>query len=145
MPTELKFGLPDVDLPRLGGGKVSPAAYAGHALVVLFCPHGRAAEAEVLHEYSKAACEFAGYDAWLLAVIEGGASPRVKHECAFATVYDPHGNAWSAFKKLAAPSANLHREKGATFLFARGGSLQTVWDGPVSAGEVVKQLSRRSL
>lgn len=145
MPTELKFGLPDLDLPRLGGGKVSPVAYAGHALIVLFCPHGRAAEAEILHEFAKIACEFASYDAWLLAVIEGDAGPRVEHECEFAIVYDHHGSAWSAFKKLAAPSANLHRNKGATFLFARGGSLQTVWNGPASANEIIEQLAQRSI
>lgn len=142
MRTELKFGIPDLELPRLSGGKVSPAAFAGHALVVLFCPRGRAAEIAALDQYATAACEFSGYDAWLLTVIEqDGVSPEPKCPCAI--VYDPHGTAWEAFQKVAEPDLKLDRDQGATFLFARGGSLHHAWAGVASPELVIQSLARR--
>ena len=142
MRTELKYGIPDLELPRLSGGKVSPAAFAGHALVVLFCPRGRDAETAALDQYATAACELSGYDAWLLTVIEqDGVSSEPKCPCAI--IYDPEGAAWEAFTKITEPDTKLERDQGATFLFARGGSLHHAWAGVPPPELVLRTLARR--
>jgi hypothetical protein len=144
MGTELKFGIPDLELPRLSGGKVSPAAFAGHALVVLFCPRGEAAEAEALDMYASTACELSAYDAWLLTIVDqDGISPS-QQKCPYAIVYDPEGTAWEAFAKVAERDLNLNRDQGATFLFARGGSLHRTWPGVAPPEFVLRALEHRA-
>ena len=44
----LSFGIPDIDLPRHGGGTVNPGDFAGHPLIVVFCPTDPAAVAREL-------------------------------------------------------------------------------------------------
>lgn len=144
MGTELKFGIPDLELSKLSGGKVSPATFVGHALVVLFCPHSRAGEAAALDQYSDAVCELSAYDAWLLVVIEQDGSSYLESKCSCSILYDPEGAGWDAFAKLADPDVSLNRDEGATFLFSRGGALHKAWRGIASPERVLHALAERA-
>lgn len=63
--------LPDLML-RCGQGRtVNPAAFAGHDLVVLFCPTGGDEAAREVTSYLKHAPDFSCRDAWLLIFADG--------------------------------------------------------------------------
>lgn len=140
--TRLRFGIPDIELPRTEGGKVNPGWFAGHVLVVVFCPNAPDAEASELSDYIKRGCDLNEYGAWLLTVSGSATVPERQSQCPTATSYDPDGIAWRAFCDIAPPALKLDREKGATFLFGRGGSLQQVWVGPGHAADVINELAQ---
>lgn len=142
--TRLNYGIPDIDLPRDGGGTVNPGNFAGHPLIVVFCPADRAAEARELRRCAERVCDFDAYGAWLITIgREGGAGP-LDADCPSASAYDPGDRAWAAFKEVAGGGAGgLRRDQGATFLFGRGGSLQRSWPGCGHAAEVLAELGQR--
>jgi peroxiredoxin len=139
----LNYGIPDIDLPRHGGGTVNPGDFAGHPLIVVFCPLDPDAEAEELRECSDRVRDFDSYEAWLITIgRENAASSEAGRLTASA--YDPGDRAWVAFKDIAGPHAlALDRAKGATFLFGRGGSLQRAWPGCGHETELLAELAQR--
>lgn len=141
--THLKYGIPDIELPRLTGGSVNPACFAGHPLVVVFCPVDRTGEAEALQHHATYASDLASYDAWLITIHRNGDAPAPGRLTASAG--DPEDLAWTAFGELAGPAPQLCREEGATFLFGRGGSLERIWRGTGHAPEVLAELAGRGI
>ena len=140
--TELCYGIPDIRLPRVGGGAINPSDFVGHELVVFFCPAGAAdAKAEVDSFRSRAAA-FADAGAWVIGILGEGAVER--HEPAgtaeIALAGDPDGSAWAAFESLLAEEQRGEERNGATFLFARGGSLDAAWPGSGRAEEALRAL-----
>lgn len=141
----LRFGIPDVELPKLGGGVVNPSDFAGHQLIVLFCPTAPDATAKELNEYGRHAAEFCDNDAWIIGICadETGAASATSKAC-FSVAVDREPAAWSAFLRLAKHIDEPQRESGAVFLFGRGGSLQRVWTGSGHASEVMCELKLRA-
>lgn len=142
MGSELKFGIPDIDLPWSCGGTVNPSCFVGHQLVVVFLPDDARQRTTEIAAFEKLANEFTETDAWFLAVAPGdGNVPSERHSIPVAV--DGDGGAWRAFKKLAGPATRLDRDKGAAFLFMRGGALHRVWPGQGHARGVVDELLTR--
>lgn len=136
----LKYGIPDVALARVGGGSVNPSDFAGHSLVVVFCPVDLAAEVHELQEFAQHACQLESYDAWLITIHRSDAAPAPGPGCPTASAIDPDDLAWAAFLDIV-DSTTLNRDEGSTFLFGRGGSLHHVWPGSGHAARVVDELS----
>lgn len=142
MDSELNFGIPDIELPWSCGGTVNPSCFAGHQLVVLFLPvHAKQWTAE-LAAYEKVAEEFAGTDAWFLTIASDASVPSDRPSIPVAV--DQNGGAWRAFEKLPDPGTRLDRNKGAAFLFTRGGAFHRVWLGQGHAREVMDELLTRA-
>lgn len=140
--THLRFGIPDIDLPRASGGTVNPSAFAGHVLVVVFCPAASEREAAELAEYRNLSPRLSAYDGWLVTVSERAINGQPVEKRSGTAAVDSDGSAWAAFREIAPPELDLDRSKGATFLFARGGSLERVWPGLGHASEVIEELAR---
>ena len=134
------FGIPDIELRTTSGRTLNPSTFAGHALVMVFCPTSEAAEAAEAAEYKSRGCDFAKFDAWVLTVGERAHAEGDANGPATLAL-DPDGNVWTAFSELAGPILKLNRDDGASFLFERGGSLAGVWGGPGRAAEVLEALS----
>jgi hypothetical protein len=128
-----------MDLPRVGGGTVNPSAFAGHVLVVLFCPASAPKGAE---DFADPGCALSAYDGWLLRIRMPAGVTEQRSPCAGAEAVDADGTAWAAFRGIAPAGLELDPSKGATFLFARGGSLERVWPGVGRADEVIQELAR---
>ena len=142
--TRLNYGIPDIDLPRPGGGTVNPGNFAGHPLIVVFCPADPTAEAFQLQQCEKRVCDFDDYEAWLITIGREGGAATPKAGSTSASAYDPGDVAWAAFKQVAgARGSELNRTEGATFLFGRGGSLQRAWPGCGHEAEVLAELAER--
>lgn len=47
-----RYGIPDVELQKPGGGTVNPANFIGHEIVVLFCPADREEAARDVAQYA---------------------------------------------------------------------------------------------
>jgi len=142
--TRLNYGIPDIELPRHGGGTVNPGDFAGHPLVVVFCPADPAAEAKELRQCAERVCEYDSYEAWLITIGREGGAPPVKSAGPSASAHDPGDMAWAAFKEIAGrQGSRLDRAEGATFLFGRGGSLQRSWPGCGHGAEVLAELAQR--
>lgn len=142
--TRLNYGIPDIDLPRHGGGTVNPGHFAGHPLVVVFCPADPDAEANELRQSAERVCDFDAYEAWLITIGRQSSAAALETGCPTASAYDPENRAWTAFKEIAGSEAGeLDRDQGATFLFGRGGSLQRAWPGCGHAAEVLAELGQR--
>lgn len=139
---QLRFGIPDIDLPRTGGGTVNPSAFAGHVLVVVFCPAASEREAAELADYRNLSPGLGAYDGWLVAVSQRPVDGQANESCPAAAAADADGSAWAAFCDIAPPELELDRSEGATFLFARGGSLERAWPGVGHSGEVIEELAR---
>lgn len=141
----LRYGIPDIELPKAGGVVVNPADFAGHQLIVLFCPTAPDAAAKELDEYGGHAPEFCDNDAWIIGICadEIGAAGAACRAC-FSVAVDRGGVAWSAFMTLAKHIDEQRRESGAVFLFGRGGSLQRAWAGSGHANEVMAELKLRA-
>jgi len=142
--TRLNYGIPDIQLPRHDGGTVNPGDFAGHPLIVVFCPVDPAAEARELRNCAERVCEYDDYEAWLITVGRESGASTAESDSPSASAYDPDDQAWAAFKKVAGREASeLDRAEGATFLFGRGGSLQRSWPGCGHGAEVLAELAER--
>jgi len=139
--TELKFGVPDVDLTWSCGGTVNPSCFVGHQLFVLFLPTDQERQAAELKSYDAQADAFAGTDAWFLVIGQPETFPLLHRSTPIA--FDTEGTAWGAFLELAEDELTSNREDGAGFLFTRGGALHRVWNGPGHAVELVRELKER--
>ena len=142
---DLKFGIPNIELAKTGGGTVNPSAFAGHQLVVVFCPSKPSAAAQELSDYGAHASELCSNDAWIIAVCdEEAASSTAARHSGFSVATDRHRTGWSAFQNLSKNLARQDPEWGAVFLFGRGGALQRVWAGSGHAHEVMRELNQRA-
>ena len=132
--------LPDIRLRRAEGGEVSPTDFVGHELIVLFPPADDRAARQELEDYCRRCPEFDKLDAWLLAVFDRHDAPTSD---AISVVYDVDGAAWRALTECAGEQALLSQDKGAAFVFSRGGSLQKVLGGAGRSAEVLEELRKR--
>lgn len=142
----LRYGIPDVRLSRAGGGEIDPADFAGHKLVVFFCPAEVAAAAQEVYSYRVRADAFASAGAWLIGILrqysaEQDASPPGTH---ITLAHDPEGTAWLAFEGLLEAGQQTEAANGGTFLFERGGCLAGAWAGSGHAEDALQELHRRA-
>lgn len=135
--TALRFGIPDIDLCCPSGAVVNPSSFAGHALVVLFCPTDSAEAAGEIGAYRDHCADLVERDAWVLAIGEQCAEEGPDR---ILCIRDPQVKAWQAFRRLADPKEALDRKHGATFLFTRGGNLHRFWHGPGHIRDALSEL-----
>ena len=132
--------LPDIRLRRAEGGEVSPADFVGHELIVLFPPVDDRAARQELEDYCRCFPELDKLDAWLLAVFDRHDAPT---PAGITVVHDVNGAAWRALTECAGQQVGLSQDKGAAFVFSRGGSLQKVLGGTGRSAEVLEELRKR--
>lgn len=134
------LALPDVDLVGEHGKRVNPRDFAGHELVVLFCPADHDDAVSELAEYNALADALSYKDGYLVAVCGPGTGLPASR-VTIAT--DPQRQAWSAFSKSLASDEQTCPEGGATFLMGRGGCLKQSWQGAGHAADVRRALGER--
>lgn len=139
MPEMNTLGLPDVELAGANGASVNPSHFAGHDLVVLFCPSDRQAAARELAEYNELADALAYNDAYMIAVCDADAGEPASR----ITVAFDAERAWEAFGTCSGNDLGASNAEGAVFLFGRGGCLRQVWEGTGHASQVMKSLGDR--
>src|SRR4029079_19223657 len=88
MPS-LRFGIPDIELSCDSGTKVNPASFAGHELIVLFCPTDAAEAGQEIAAYRKHCADFVARDAWLLTFADQCGDVAVEGADRVMTVPDP--------------------------------------------------------
>ena len=132
--------LPDIWLRCEQGSLVNPAAFAGHELVVLFCPTSDADAAREISSYLKHADSFVCRDAWVMIFAD---SPHTLAEQGHGMriLADPDRKAWVLFRDLTEDPEVLDRADGAVFYFARGGGLSRYWQGSGHVRRVLEELS----
>lgn len=140
MSVRRQYGIPDIALPRPQGGTVNPSDFAGHELVVLFCPLDHEAAQREVADYNRLAERLSYNDAWMIAVGDGG---HVEPASRIAFAAETDLAAWRAFGESLDPPQLLPRDEGAVFLFGRGGCLTRAWLGPGHASEVASELGKR--
>jgi thioredoxin-dependent peroxiredoxin len=146
MTTNLCYGIPDVALSRVDGGEINPSIFAGHELVVFFCPSETAAARQEIEGFCSRAADFVKSGAWLIGVLTGQAlqergSDEVAAQVTLAT--DKDGSAWAAFEELLNLTERTQETEGGTFLFERGGCLAKAWSGGGHAQDALAELQRR--
>lgn len=136
----LKFGIPDIGLTCGEGRTINPSAFAGHELVVVFCPRNAEQASHELDAYRKHAADFVERDTWILAFGEE-CGPSIPGQAANPLlIADTDRQAWVAFRDLTNSPETLDRADGATFLFTRGGGLHRYWHGSGHVHEVLEEL-----
>ena len=140
MSDKLNYGIPNIELPLPKGGTVNPSDFAGHELVVLFCPLDRVAAARELADYNRHADQLSYNDAWMIAVCD---DTKALPASRITLAAEPDLSAWKAFGESLDPPKQLPRGEGAVFLFGRGGCLTRAWQGPGHANDVVSELGKR--
>lgn len=141
---DLKFGIPNIELGSAAGAKVNPSSFAGHDLIVLFCPLDPDAACGEIGAYLARSAEFVDHDAWLLTIAENCGDAAVDGGVRVLTVPDPDRHAWVAFRDLTPHAEEMDRGSGATFLFTRGGNLHRYWHGSGHVDEVLTELRNPS-
>jgi peroxiredoxin len=144
--TSLSYGIPDIRLPRVGGGEINPSDFVGHELVVFFCPADPDSAATEIDSFRSRAAAFADCGAWVIGILGDGLreSHDAAGEAAIALARDPDGAGWSVFESLLAESERGEARNGGTFLFARGGGLDAAWPGSAHAEDALGALGHRS-
>lgn len=137
---DLKFGIPNMELGCASGAKVNPSSFAGHDLVVLFCPLDMSAASDEIAAFREHSAEFVERDAWLLTIAEVAGDLAEDGDGRVLTIPDAGRQAWVAFRDLTPHAEKLDRESGATFLFSRGGNLHRYWHGPGHVADVLAEL-----
>lgn len=140
MSAKLDYGIPDIELPLSEGGTVNPSDFAGHELVVLFCPLDRVAAGRELADYDRYADQLSYNDAWMIAVC---GDTKTLPASRVTLAEDPDLEAWRAFCESLDSPEQLPRQEGAVFLFGRGGCLTRAWPGSGHANEVAGELGKR--
>jgi len=136
----LKFGIPDLDLTSASGVKINPSNFAGHHLIVLFCPDDPEQAAGEMNLYRHHCADFVEHDAWLLAFGDEREATTVNGPARILTVPDPGRRAWTAFRDLTDYPEAFEWGGGAVFLFTSGGNLHRYWHGPGHVHDVLDQL-----
>jgi peroxiredoxin len=139
----LRYGIPDIELERAGGGTVNPSSFVGHELVVFFCPADPMEAAAEIASYAQRAEDFANCGAWLIGVRSGDFPDVTAAQDPITIALDPSGAGWAAFESLLEPAARTEEAAGGTFLFYRGGRLGRACQGPGHAAGVLDQLRAR--
>ena len=137
---DLNFGIPAIEICCSSGTKINPASFAGHELIVLFCPLDRDTAYAEVNAYLAHSAEFVSRDAWLLTFAEECGDLSIDGGNRVLTVPDPKGRAWNAFRDLTRRPQEMDRKSGATFLFSRGGNLHRYWHGSGHVDEVLAEL-----
>jgi peroxiredoxin len=136
----LKFGIPDICLSCGAGETINPSTFAGHELIVVFCPTDLEEGAEEIDAYRKHAAEFVACDAWILGIGDQCGPTTSGQAGKPLLISDPDRHAWVAFRNLTHSPETLDRADGATFLFTRGGGLHRYWHGSGHVHEVLEEL-----
>lgn len=140
----LKFGIPDLDLTCESGVTVNPSSFAGHELIVLFCPDDSEQAAQEMRLYRRHCADIVGRDAWILAFGDECETAAVDGTTRILTVPDLNRRAWTAFRDLTDCPEAFERGSGAVFLFTRGGNLHRYWHGPGHVHQVLAELQSPS-
>ena len=136
-----RYGIPDVELQKPGGGTVNPANFIGHELVVLFCPADREEAARDIAQYALHMKDLCDSDAWIIGICDEVELPCER--ASFMMARDRDRLAWDAFDGLQNSRKRRPREKGAVFLFDRGGGLRRSWVGSGHASDVARAVGQR--
>lgn len=133
------YGIPDIELAGQQGGTVNPSDFAGHDLIVLFCPLEPVAAADELATYNALADALAYNDAFMIALCcaEAG-SPASRILMSGDTE-----RAWDAFAECLDGTERLRADQGCVLLFGRGGCLRQSWNGIGHAKDVIQALGER--
>lgn len=132
--------LPDIELACAHGTRVNPSDFAGHQLLVMFCPANLPDAMHELEEYNSLADALAFNDAFLIVICD----PNTGLPASRVTLAsDPEGLAWEALAGCLEEEVQADRDKGAAFLLGRGGCLNRSWHGQGHAQSVRKALSER--
>ena len=140
MPEHRTYGLPDIELPGVSGEKVNPSNFAGHDMIVLFCPKDRRIAAQELAAYNKMSEALAYNDAYMIAFGDADAGLPASR---ILLAGDPDERAWDAFGKCVPANQRPDPGEPAVFLFGRGGCLRRVWRGAGHADDVMCSLGER--
>lgn len=133
------YGIPDIELAGQDGGTVNPADFAGHDLIVLFCPAEPLAAASELASYNAQADALAYNDAFMVAVCCGEAGLPASR----IVISTDAERAWEAFGKCLDEGVHPRADCGGVLLFGRGGCLRQTWHGTGHAKEVIRVLGER--
>lgn len=144
---KLRYGIPNIALPRVVGGEINPADFAGHELVVFFCPSDPAAAAREIEEYRSRAGAFQDRGAWLVGVLSGCLAVRPDPPAGTSHITlarDTEGQGWAAFEALLDVDQRTEEMQGGVFLFDRGGCLNRAWARTGHAQDVLCELRGRT-
>ncbi|HEU4956537.1 MAG TPA: hypothetical protein VFT40_02795 [Sphingomicrobium sp.] len=133
------YGIPDIELAGQHGGTVNPSNFAGHDLVVLFCPADPLAAAKELASYNALADALAYNDAFMVAVCCAEAGLPASR----ILISADSERAWDAFGKCLDGTDHLRADQGGVLLYGRGGCLRQSWQGTGHAKEVIHALGER--
>lgn len=133
------IGVPNIDLAGQHGGTVNPADFAGHELVMLFCPADRETAAAELAAYDGLADALSYNDAYLVAICGADAGASASR----MLISNDTERAWDAVGECLDRMTNPAPDDGAVLLFGRGGCLTKVWRGIGHANEVAQALGER--
>lgn len=133
------YGVPDVDLAGQQGNNLNPADFAGHELVMLFCPAEQEAAVAELAAYNGLSDALAYNDAYLVAICQAEAGTPASR----ILVSNDSDRAWNALGKCLDGTERPDPDEGAVLLFGRGGCLTKVWRGVGHANEVAQALGER--
>jgi peroxiredoxin len=136
-----RYGIPDVELQKPGGGTVNPANFIGHEIVVLFCPADREEAARDVAQYALHMKDLCDSDAWIIGICDEVELPC--EHASFTMARDRDRLAWDAFQGLQNSRKPTPREEGAVFLFDRGGGLRRSWAGSGHASDVARAVGQR--
>jgi hypothetical protein len=139
MPSARTLGVPDIELAGAEGRTVNPSDFAGHDLVVLFCPADRQSAARELADYNALADALAYNDAYMIAVC----GPEAGLPASRISVATDAERAWEAFSSCIGKRERPSQAEGAVFLFGRGGCLRQMRPGVGHAKEVGQWLGER--
>ena len=140
-PAHNRYGIPDVELQKPGGGTVNPADFIGHEIVVLFCPADREEASRDVADYALHMRDLCDSDAWIIGICDEAELPC--EHASFTMARDRDRLAWDAFHALQNSRKGTPREAGAVFLFDRGGGLRRSWDGSGHASDVARAVRQR--
>lgn len=131
--------MPHISLRCAGGDPVNPSAFAGHELIVLFCPTSHEDAQREIATYLKHASDFAAHDGWLLIIAD---DPVWRGEKCYnpKILDDADREAWVKFRDLTSYPEGLDRADGAVFYFSRGGALARYWQGSGHVDDVLALL-----
>ena len=136
-----RYGIPDVELQKTGGGTVNPANFIGHEIVVLFCAADREAAAHDIADYALHMKDLCDSDAWIIGICDE-VEPPCEH-ASFTMARDRDRLAWDVFQDLLEPRKRTPRGEGAVFLFDRGGGLRRSWAGSGHASDAARAVRQR--
>ena len=138
-----RYGIPDVELPKVGGGTVNPADFVGHEVIVLFCPADAEAAERDVADYVLHLDDFCESDAWVIGICDKEQPPCAHPDGPLTMALDGQGLAWHAFQDLLEPGRQIPRKQGAVFLFDRGGGFRRSWAGSGHAADVALAVRER--